>query len=427
MDLGSFDRRRFRRGADRRAGVVDAAAERRRSGGDRRQRGPDWLSLFRGADAAAVVETIGNCDVIALPAGATLLRPGDANRDVYLLLSGELAAYLDSALAAHAAMPIRPGECVGELSAIDGKPVSARVVAVTESRVLMLHQELFWNRLMAIPGVARNLMVALAERMRRSNEVTLEGQRKRLALEHLRQELDVARQLQAGMLPLRRPLFPGRSDLEVAGVMEPASAVGGDLFDAFFVDDQRLFFCVADVSGHGIPAALFMARAVGLMRIAAMGTGRPDEVLARINNQLCQGNDTSMFMTIFCGFLDVATGHLVYSNGGHCGPAVICDGKSRCLPMPKGTLTGAIPDLPFLAGETVLGRGDTLFCFTDGATEAQNGQGEEFSEVRLFEAAIRHANHGLDEMLDAVRQEIAAFTGNGTLDDDCTLLAVRRA
>ncbi|HUO44493.1 MAG TPA: SpoIIE family protein phosphatase [Burkholderiales bacterium] len=416
----------FRRRPDRRATRADIPSNRRRKFGDRRSGQLGWLTLFRNTDESVVSDAIGECEVVVVPAGAPLLRAGEVNDCVYLLLSGQLAAYLDDALTPDMAIPIHPGQCIGELSAIDGNPVSALVVALTDSRMLKLPQELFRNRLMSIPGVARNLLIALAERMRRSNEITLEAQRKRLMLEHLQKELDVARRLQAGMLPLRSPLFPERSDIEVEGLMEPASNVGGDLFDVFFIDDSTLFFCIGDVSGHGISAALFMARAIGLIRVAAMGAARPDHLLERINDHLCIGNDTDMFVTLFCGFLDVATGRLIYSNGGHCAPVLLHDGSISVLPIPKGALAGAIPGLRYSANEIFLNRGDALICFTDGVTEAQTKTGEEFSEERLLEIVARNANGSLETLLDAVRREVASFTGNEALDDDCTLLAIKR-
>src|SRR6185295_3364836 len=285
---------------------------------------------------------------------------GDANDTVYVLLSGRVAAYLDKAQDAGNGILIPPGECIGELSAIDGKPASALVLAQSDARMLTLPRELFWSALMPMPAVGRNLLAALAERMRRANEAMLEQQRQRLALEYLQQELELARQLQAGMLPLRRPLFPDRPDVEIAGMMEPASSVGGDLFDAFFVDEGLLFLCVGDVSGHGVAAALFMARAIGLMRIAAMGTTQPERLLERINEELCAGNDTSMFMTIFCGFFEVASGRLTYSNGGHCAPVLVRGDGASWLPLPKGTMAGAAPGLKYTALEIVLERGEAL-------------------------------------------------------------------
>ena len=415
----AFARSRFARTPDRRKAGRGASADRRKSELDR-------LPLFRGTDVDEVARVIGDCDVVVVPAGKPLLRPGDTNDSVYLLLAGHLAAHIGSATDAESIVEIRPGECIGELSAIDGKPVSALVQAQSDARVLVLPRDLFWNRLMSVPAVARNLLAALAERMRRSNETMLEAQRKRLALEHLRQELELARQLQAGMLPLRRPMFPDRLDVEVAAVMEPTSSVGGDLFDAFFIDEGRLFLCVGDVSGHGVPAALFMARAIGLMHIAAMGTDRPEVLLERINDELCIGNESSMFMTIFCGIFEVATGRLVYSNGGHCAPVVMRRGVASHLELPKGAMAGAMPAMRYSARETVLEPGDLLVCFTDGATEAADASGEEFSEERLLAVVAREAGGPLEGLLDAVRREVARFTGREALDDDFTLLAVRR-
>ena len=134
-------------------------------------------------------------------------------------------------------------------------------------------------------------------------------------------------------------------------MMDPASDVGGDFFDAFFADERHLFFCVGDVSGHGIPAALFMARAIGLIRIAAMGTRHPEQLLERINEQLCARNAANIFVTLFCAFLDVVSGRLVYANGGHCPPFLAHDGRASSLPMPKGALVGVMPGLRYAANE----------------------------------------------------------------------------
>jgi CRP-like cAMP-binding protein len=156
--------------------------------------GIDAIALFRGAEPSVIVEAITDCETRILPVGATLLQPGQSNDTIYVLLSGQLAAYLDGARRPETGIPIQPGESVGEMSAIDGKPVSAFVVAVTESRLLLLPGKLFWSRLGNIPGVTRNLLASLSERMRRGNEAMLEAQRKQLALEHVGRELQIARQ-----------------------------------------------------------------------------------------------------------------------------------------------------------------------------------------------------------------------------------------
>ncbi len=388
--------------------------------------GLEAIALFRGADPAVVAEAIRDCEIRTLPAAAALMRPGDANDTIFVLLSGSMVAHLDSAMLPDAAIQIRPGESVGEMSAIDGQPVSALVVAVTEVRLLVLPSAVFWSRLGPIPGISRNLLGLLAGRMRRSNESILEAQRKQFALEYLRKELEIARQLQAGMIPLPGRLFPERADVEVAGLMEPASEIGGDFFDAFFVDDRHLFVCVGDVSGHGIPAALFMARTIGLIRITAMATRSPDDLLERINDQLCRGNDASVFVTLFCGFLDVASGRFVYANAGHCAPLVAGGGKASWLSIPKGALVGAMPGLRYTAAEIVLGEGAVLICYTDGVTEAEMETGGEFSEERLLSLSATNADLPVEALLDALRHGLAAAIGAIALADDCTLLAVRR-
>ncbi len=414
----------FHRGADRREAMGSWPQERR----ERERRGDafQWITLFRDADPQELEETLADCEVLTLPAGTPLLRQGEANRSVFILLSGQLVAQLSQDANPDTAIAIAPGECIGELSAIDGKPISALVHAVTDARVLQLSRDVFWERLMLLRGVAKNLMTTLTERMRRSNTAALAVQRERLELKHLRKELDVARQLQASMLPMQRPLFPGRTDVEVCGFMEPASKVGGDLFDAFFVDSRTLFICIGDVSGHGIAAALFMVRVIGLLRTLAMDTMHPERVLETLNDRLCIGNDTNLFVTLFCGFLDVVDGRFVYANGGHCVPMVCTAQGARRLALPRGTLVGAASGRQYLRMECTLAIGETLFCYSDGVTEAQDAAGLEWSEEGCREWLSRGATGELPALLDSLYERVVDHTSSKILADDCTMLAVRR-
>ncbi len=414
----------FHRGSDRRSADSPAPEERRR--GDRRDSAIHWITLFRDADPNDLDAALAECEVLLLPAGTPLLRSGEANRNVFILLSGKLIAQLGDEPNPDAAIEISPGECVGELSAIDGKPISAQVLAVADVRVLRLDREVFWNRLMLLRGVAENLMTTLAERTRRANVKALVLQRERLELKHLKKELEVARQLQASMLPLQRPLFPGRTDIEVCGFMEPASKVGGDLFDAFFVDNRTLFVCIGDVSGHGIAAALFMVRVIGLLRVLAMDTMQPEKILEALNDRLCIGNDTNLFVTLFCGFLDVQSGRFVYSNGGHCAPMVCTDHNAALLPLPKGMLAGAASGRHYASMEYKLAVGETLFCYSDGVTEAESQAGAQFSEEGCLEWLRRGGSSALPALLDSLYDKVVSHTGSKLLTDDCTMLAVRR-
>lgn len=414
----------FRRGPDRRSAHAAVAEERRR--GARRDHGIRWIALFRDADPAELEQALAECEVLLLSAGAALLRPGMPNQSVFILLSGRLMAYIGGEENPNTAIEIFPSECIGELSAIDGKPSSALVVAGSATRVLRLDKDVFWKRLIKLRGVAENLMTTLTERMRRSNEKALVLQREHLELKHLKKELELARQLQASMLPLQRPLFPGRSDVEVCGFMEPASKIGGDLFDAFFVDSRTLFICIGDVSGHGIAASLFMVRVIGLLRMLAMDTMQPDKILETLNDRLCIGNDTNLFVTLFCGFLDVQSGELVYSNGGHCAPMVSNGREAALLPLPRGILVGAASGRRYASLQRKLEPGETLLCYTDGVTEAENAAGEQFSEAGCLELLRRHAASPLPELLDALYDKVVSHTGSKLLADDCTMLALRR-
>ncbi len=414
----------FKRGPDRRVADRSLAHDRRQ--GTRRSETFQWITLFRDADPREIQDALADCEVLLLTAGTPLLRPGEANRNVFILLSGQLVAQLGDETNPESVIEIAAGECIGELSAIDGKPTSALVTAVSDVRVLRLDGEVFWNRLMLLQGVAANLMTTLTDRMRRSNRRALAVQRERLELHHLKKELDVARQLQASMLPLQRPLFPWRSDIEVCGFMEPASRVGGDLFDVFFVDSRTLFVCIGDVSGHGIAAALFMVRVIGLLRALAMDTTQPDKILETLNDRLCIGNDTNLFVTLFCGFLDVQHGRFVYANGGHCVPMVCSDQGARRLPLPKGMLVGAASGRHYSSLECELGVGETLFCYSDGVTEAQDPAGRELSEEGCREWLCRGASSELSALLDSLYERVIEHTGSKLLADDCTMLAVRR-
>lgn len=409
---------------ERRKIASERKPDRRRH--ERRRFALDWIPLFKDADPAHIRDALADCEVIEMPQGTHLLTPGRPNDTVFIPLAGQVSARLNMAVGQSNAIPIGIGECVGELSAIDGKPVSALVQLDTDSRILRIPREVFWNQLMTLPAVARNLQVALSERLRSTNDIALKAQREQLELQHLRKELNVAHQLQTSMLPLQRPLFPGREDVEVCGLMEPASSVGGDLFDAFFVDDDRLIFCIGDVSGHGIASALFMARVIGLLRLVAISRNSPDEILRELNSRLCIANEADIFVTLFCGIYDTRTGKLVYSNGGHCPPLIKSPHGVRFLPLPKGPLIGAIPGARFSPLETALAPGDLIVCYTDGVTEAQTVSGQEYGEDRCQALVESLASRPLADVLDAMREDVAAFTGTRILEDDCTLVALRR-
>jgi sigma-B regulation protein RsbU (phosphoserine phosphatase) len=169
-----------------------------------------------------------------------------------------------------------------------------------------------------------------------------------------------------------------------------------------------------------------MARTIGLLRILAFTECSPHELLARLNDSMVEGNETSVFATIFCGFLDVATGHFVYSNGGHCNPLLRGASGIEVLPLPRGVLVGAFPAMSYRSLTIDLAPDDLLLIYTDGLTEAESAGGEPFSVSGCQEVLSRERHTPLPELLDRLREDLRQFTGRDTLEDDCTLLAVRR-
>jgi sigma-B regulation protein RsbU (phosphoserine phosphatase) len=377
-------------------------------------------------DEGLLNRLLSRCERRRLASGTVLLRAGEPNDTIYVLLRGELMVYLRPESAAGQGIRVEPGECIGEFSAIDQEPVSALVRCERQAEVLCLRGPFFWRRLVPLPGVARNLMRALTQRARTANQLTLAALRERLELEQLRRELELARQIQTGMLPLAGALFPERDDLEVCGLVEPAASVGGDFFDAFLLGDGRLFLCIGDVSGHGISAALLMARTIGQLRSLAMGTSAPAELLHQLNASLCAGNEACLFVTLFCGFLDPASGRLVYANAGHCPPLLVRGGEVAELPLPPGPLAGAFGEATYSSRETLLAAGDLLFNFTDGITEAEDGEGRPFGLEGCQRLLQAHHHRSLGEILDVIRGDLHRFNGGRDLEDDCTLLLLRR-
>jgi sigma-B regulation protein RsbU (phosphoserine phosphatase) len=392
----------------------------------RQPQGYGWIPLFREVDEALLMRLLSRCEVRRLGPGTDLLRPGETNDSLYILLKGELMVYLSDEIKPGKGIAIQPGQCIGEYSAIDRLPVSALVRCEAEAEVLHVSGAFFWKRLVPLPGVARNLMRGLTERARTTNQLALNSLRERLELEHLRKELDLAQQLQASMLPLRHPLFPHRPDLDVCARVEPAAIVGGDFFDSFLTTDDRLFVCIGDVSGHGLGAALMMARTIGLMRSLAMSATTPHEVLEQLNTFLCEGNDTCLFTTLFCGYLEPATGSFTYSNAGHLPPLLIQNARCSELPLPRGLVAGVSAKARYRTETVHLNPGDLLFAYTDGLSEAENGNGQPFGIEPCHHLLIQRREAPLPAILEELRDGLTTFSGSGALEDDCTLLLLRR-
>jgi sigma-B regulation protein RsbU (phosphoserine phosphatase) len=243
--------------------------------------------------------------------------------------------------------------------------------------------------------------------------------------ERISTELNVATKIQASMLPCIFPAFPERQDFDVYAEMHPAKEVGGDFYDFFFVDKNKLAVVIADVSGKGVPAALFMVIAKTLIKNQAQMDKPLNEVFYAVNNQLCENNDTSMFVTAFIGLLETNTGKFTYVNAGHNPPVIKhAQDKFTWLATKPGIILGAMENIRFKMMEVSLAKDDMIFLYTDGVNEAMNTKDEQFSSPRILEilnAGITKNNTIYDYIQDMLH-EIEVFADGAEQADDITML-----
>ena len=240
----------------------------------------------------------------------------------------------------------------------------------------------------------------------------------------LRNELDIAYSMQQSILPAE---FPQSPLFEVFGSMEPARDVGGDFFEVLNLPGGRVGLAVADVSGKGVPSALFMMSSSTLLRGAAVGRTSPDEVLGEINRLLCDNNEAAMFVTVFFGIFDPATGEFVFANGGHNPPLVVArDGSSRLLEQTSGVALGIAPDITYEQRNVTLDPGEMMVLYTDGVTEAENVDQEQFQVQRLQAVYAEGQTKNAREANEAVFRAVREFAGDARQFDDITCLTLRR-
>ena len=250
-------------------------------------------------------------------------------------------------------------------------------------------------------------------------------------------ELKIAHDIQMSMLPKTFPPYPERDDIDIYGMLTPAKAVGGDLFD-FYIRDEKLFFCIGDVSGKGIPASMFMAVTRSLFRNISAHVVLPEHIAYALNNALTEGNETNMFVTLFTGVLDLATGHLHYCNAGHNAPLLVgcdvedsvphADPQVRELPCLPNLPLGIMGEFQFEAQEVDLDPDTTIFLFTDGLNEAENAFHEQFGDERIMEVANRllaKREHQPINITYEMFQAVHNFVNGAEQSDDLTMLAIQ--
>lgn len=239
-------------------------------------------------------------------------------------------------------------------------------------------------------------------------------------------ELEAARVIQRTSLPSVFPPYPSHTEFCIYAFMEAAKEVGGDFYDFYLLGEERLVFLIADVSGKGIPAALFMMRAKTQLKGLTESGLAPGEVFRRANNALCENNAASMFVTVWMGILDLNTGEVTYVNAGH-NPGLLLrsDGTCTYLRTDAGFVLGGLEDYPYTAGTFFLAPGDMLALYTDGVTEAENVLLEQFGEEALMKTAEDYGANGPEALCLAVRAAVRAFAGGAEPSDDLTVLALQ--
>ena len=244
------------------------------------------------------------------------------------------------------------------------------------------------------------------------------------AKEKIESELKIAKDIQMGILPQLLPPFPECKEFSLYAVLNSAKAVGGDLYDFFYLDDDHLCVVIGDVSGKGVPASLFMAVTQTLHRGIAnikMNTG---EIVTNVSRSLSQNNETSMFVTYFMLILNIRTGEMQYTNAGHNPPFIISDGNVIKLEMTEGIILGCMDDFDFSSKKVHLNIGDKLYLYTDGVTEAFDLKSELFGEPRLLSFLTSKGSGSVVDLVKDSFAEVAEYSKGAPQSDDITLLAI---
>lgn len=241
-------------------------------------------------------------------------------------------------------------------------------------------------------------------------------------------ELNVASNIQRDMLPNIFPAFPDRSEFDVYATMDPAKEVGGDFYDFFMIDQTHLAVVIADVSGKGVPAALFMVIAKTIIRNQAQSSLSPAEIFTRANEQLCENNGEGLFVTAYLGILDLRTGVLTYANAGHNPPLIQqSGGRFEWLKLRPGFVLAGMEGMRYKEFQVTLKPGDCLFLYTDGVTEATNAALELYGEKRLEAVLNSDAAQGLapDQLLPYLKSQVDLFAAGAPQADDITMLGLQ--
>ncbi len=246
------------------------------------------------------------------------------------------------------------------------------------------------------------------------------------AKEQIESELKIAHEIQMQSIPAIFPPFPDRDDLDIYAILQPAREVGGDFYDFFFLDDTRICLFIGDVSGKGVPAALFVSAVKTLTKATTKLTHHPATLLTMVNQELVPGNESCTFVTLFFGILNLSNGELIYTNAGHNAPLLLrSDGTAEYFPESNSTIVGIDAEARYRESTVMLSPGEIIFLYTDGITEASSSDEELFTEERLEREITAFPRNSMESLVKSMQERIERFSEGMPQTDDITILALR--
>lgn len=277
------------------------------------------------------------------------------------------------------------------------------------------------DELQELAGSVHQMQVDILSYIQDLTSVTAEKER-------VATELNVARSIQEGMLPCLFPAFPERKELDIYATITPAKEMAGDFYDFFLVDEDHMALVMADVSGKGVPAALFMIVSRTLIKNTAQAGLSPKEILEKVNNQLCENNEGDLFVTVWIGIYEISTGNMLCANAGHEYPIISRQGgEFELLKDKHGFVLGGMENMRYSEYALHLDVGDRLFLYTDGIPEATDKQELLFGNERMLASLNRHRHGTTRQQLEGMIEEVDAFVGDAPQFDDITMIAFQRA
>jgi phosphoserine phosphatase RsbU/P len=371
-----------------------------------------------------------------------LFREGEPGESLYIILEGQLAVLLALGTSDERQLAVfGPGEFIGEMSLlIPGRARTASVRATRTSRLWKMTHADFDGLLVRQPKLAYTIVQSLTKRLDTTTTLSFHdlqeknrqlqqaydelkaAQAQIIEKERLEHELQVAAQIQVSILPQELPVVPGYA---FGATMHPARMVGGDFYDIFTLESQRIGLVVGDVSDKGIPSAIFMARSHALIMAEALHGGTPGEILRRVNSHLIKLGQSDQFVTVLLGILDCATGKFDFARAGHELPMLLdASGAVQTLPHATGQAIGIFEELQLDENTISLPHGGTLLVFTDGLTDCRDPQGQSFGYARVQSVLSGLAGQSGQQVCDALRAALTEYQSGSAQDDDVTLVAI---